>query len=258
MLAFERQNKIIEILETSHLIKVDEIAESFGVTPTTIRRDINELKKSGVVNKIHGGAILSENRGNLYLEETKFKNKKEHNLFIKNKIASEGSKLVKNGMTVYLDAGTTNLQLALMLKNSNLNLIIVTNDLNIASKIYEKKEFKIIFLGGEIECLTGASIGLGAIESAQNINFDLAFFGASVIDENLNILSPEEKRVKLKNVILKNSAENVLLVDSEKFGKKSIYKVFNLTDLSHVITDYEFSKKKIEILSEKNVKVIKV
>ena len=209
----------------------------------TIGRDFKKLEEKGLLIQTHGGAVLPS----FLMEERKYDRKKEEHREIKRKIAKRIFQKICSNMTIILDAGTTTYELASLLKNSSLkNICVITNDLYIALELYQKKEIKVLLLGGEVLSETGSTATLFSLQQIEGYNADIAFLGVSSISETFDLTVPTEVKAFLKRTMMKISKESILLVDSSKFQKKKLYKFASLKNFNYIVTDYIFSKEEIE------------
>jgi len=239
----ERLELILKDLSRYGKLNVKDLSEKFKVTPMTIRRDLSILEEKGLLLKSYGGALSKESLSHDKLYSTR----KKENLAIKKKIAAEALLFIKNGMTILLDAGTTNYELAKFLVESSIkDLVIITNDLKIASVLAEKQFFQIVMLGGIIENENILTCGSMAVSMLKDFEIDACFVGTQSISDKFEIRTPNIAKVELKRTYIEKSQQRFLLADSSKFEKSKLYKICDLKDFHYIITD-----KKIG-LSEKN------
>ncbi|WP_427194636.1 DeoR/GlpR family DNA-binding transcription regulator [Treponema denticola] len=239
----ERLELILKDLNRYGKLNVKDLSEKFKVTPMTIRRDLGILEEKGLLLKSYGGALSKETLSHDKLYSTR----KKENLPVKKKIAAEALLFIKNGMTILLDAGTTNYELAKFLVESSLkDLVIITNDLKIACVLAEKQFFQIVVLGGIIENENILTCGSMAVSMLKDFEIDACFVGTQSISDKFEIRTPNIAKVELKRTYIEKSQQRFLLADSTKFEKSKLYKICDLKDFHYIITD-----KKIGI-SEKN------
>ena len=239
MLSMERYQYIIHYLEENGNSTRKELAELLNVTTMTIGRDFKKLEEKGLLIQTHGGAVLP----GFLMEERKYDRKKEEHREIAKKIFQK----ICSNMTIILDAGTTTYELASLLKNSSLkNICVITNDLYIALELYQKKEIKVLLLGGEVLSETGSTATIFSLQQIEGYNADIAFLGVSSISETFDLTVPTEVKAFLKRTMMKISKESILLVDSSKFQKKKLYKFASLKNFDYIVTDYIFSNEEIE------------
>ena len=203
----ERLELILQEIKENGRINVKKLSEKFQVTPMTIRRNLSILEEKGLLFKSYGGATSSESLSHDKLYATRKKEK----LSEKKKIASSAISFIESGMTVLLDAGTTNYELAkLMVKSTIHNVIVVTNDLKIAIILSERKNFQIVMLGGILEnenILTCGVIANKILEELRSLKENVSISLTDSCPEKINIDSEkmEQNRVLATNTLLKFS-----------------------------------------------------
>lgn len=230
MLAMERQDKILQIIQEKGVVQVEELAKEFEVSEMTIRRDFAKLHLNNQIERCHGGAI---SKNEIHYHEKKICNKS-----VKQELAEICKCYISKGDTVYLDAGTTTYEIAKKIHNIE-QITVVTNDIEIAHVLMPTK-VQVIVCGGVLQKETGSVIGYYATQMIQDFQFDIAFFGASYIDEHFQVMTPTLEKVFLKREVLKRSNLSYLVVDADKFNKKSVQVINHLQDYTGVITNRVF------------------
>lgn len=249
----ERLDLILKELKEHGRLNVKDLATKFGVTPMTIRRNLEILEKKGLLLKSYGGAVLKESLSHDKLYSTR----KKENLTEKKGIALKAVSYIKSGMIILLDAGTTNFELAkLLLEKEISKLTIVTNDLKTASVLTRREDFQIIMLGGIVENENVLTCGSIASTMLRDLKIDICFVGTQAINENLEIRTPNIDKVELKQIYLKNSHQKILVTDNSKFGKSKLYKICDLKDFQYIITNKKMEEKEKKYAEEHNVKWI--
>ena len=248
MLSSERQLEIIRIIRESGVAEVENLAKKLDVSSMTIRRDLKKLHELGLIERCYGGAV---SKG-----EVTYETKQSANHEAKEKIALSASRYVEEGMSIFLDAGTTTYEIAKKIINIK-NLTIVTNDLEIAALLV-KSECNLMICGGTIQKSTKSIYGYPAIEMMKDISFDIGFFGAASINSKFQVMTPTIDKAFLKKCIAKQCKLSILVVDSSKFEKEGLHLIHRLSDYTAVITDKEFTREEEAILSKENIRVISV
>src|SRR5580698_10140066 len=169
-----RRNEIETRLKRGQPVNATALAEEFLISEDAVRRDLRALAAEGKCKRLYGGAMpLSPQGGPL-----------EHRVLNavheKRALSLAALSLLSEASTVFLDSGSTNLALAREIPLDR-PLTVVTNSISIASALLERKNLKVIVLGGEIERQTGAAIGLSAVRDAERLSFDLCFLGACAV-----------------------------------------------------------------------------
>ncbi len=231
MLAIERRNKILETLQESGIVKVELLARKFNVSEMTIRRDLEKCEKEGRVFRCHGGAVLKE-----WVEhEDRYTIKSVSALDKKKRIAAFCLKYINPGSAIFLDAGTTTMELAKLILNIE-NLTVLTNDLAIALFL-SSSNIRIIVLGGQVENYVGSIHGYVTERMLDDLCVDIAFVGGAAIDQKFDLFTSMEGKVYFKRKLMQCANRTYILLDSSKFFKQSLYRVNNLREYTKVITD---------------------
>jgi DeoR/GlpR family transcriptional regulator of sugar metabolism len=255
MFAVERRNAIMKYLKENGSITVEELADKLEVSNMTIRRDLKYLEDANLVARTFGGAILKDS----LIEEVPYYEKTEIRIEQKKKLAEYAVSLIKEGDAIILDAGTTNMEIAKIIKDMK-NLTVITTDLMIAAYLINSKDINIFCTGGEIHKSTGTCIGTNALDFLNKINVDIAFIGASSIDVEKGMTTPTFEKAKIKRQIIDSAETSILVSDSSKFGKKSFVKVSSLKELNMIITDDKIDKDILEEIKKHqiNIKVVEL
>lgn len=254
MLAQERIKRILELINEQGFVKVEELAQQFGVSEMTIRRDLEKCRKSGAIQRLHGGAALkTENE-----HEQHYDAKSSTNQRAKRNIADYCVSLVHEGSTVFLDTGTTTYQIAERLCRIK-DLTIVTNDILIAGLLFRRAAntgIRTIVIGGEMQPSTGSTLGNFAERMLADIRVDISFIGAASIDSEFYIMTPTIEKAFLKRLATEISSKSYLVADASKFTRRAMVRINNLADYTAVITDKVFSAEEERIIKEKRINII--
>ena len=211
-------------LYAQQIVTVQALAEKLQVAPMTIRRDLHVLEQQGLVKKSHGGAVLAESS----VQEAAYHNRQQVHRKEKQKIAAAALAEIDDAMCLYLDAGTTNYELAFLMARKKWNtLTVVTNDLVIAQT-----------LGGKIDASSGAVCGPLATQMAEQFHFDICFLGTQSITPDWHIMTANAEKIAVKKTCMNGSDEVILLADRSKFRKHKIYTIASILDIDAVISDY--------------------
>lgn len=236
MISNERQMKIIDIIKQKGNVAVEDLAKMLNVSKMTIRRDLEKLQENNLLKRTHGGAIANR----VLLHEVAYHNKREKNLEIKQRLAKEAIKYIQPNSTVFIDAGTTTYEVAMLMSNYS-DLTIITNDIQIASHLLSSNN-TVIFLGGVVLRDTGSTTDYYAFNMLNDFNIDLAIMAVSSIDNSFTMCTPEENRQQLKKKVLNIAEKAILVTDSSKFFQKALYKIGPIQLLDIIITDLELEE----------------
>ena len=197
----ERQLQIRQILEEKEKIKVAELAKLLSVTPETLRKDLDELQERKILVREHGYAKIQSSSVETFVELKAQKNKE-----MKKIVALEAFSRIENGMTVYLDSGSTILTAISALRNKS-DITIVTNSILVA---YEcaNMNLNIIMAGGLLFNIGKRTYGHFATEIIDHLNIDLAIMGTDAFTEK-------------KRHVMNQSAKKIMISDASKVNNKA-------------------------------------
>ncbi|WP_439294720.1 DeoR family transcriptional regulator [Lonepinella sp. BR2882] len=231
MIPAERQKKLLNLISQQDIVSINSLVDVLGVSHMTVRRDIQKLEDEGKVISVSGGVQTLER---LAIEPT-HNDKSLLSNKEKNAIGEKAATLIPTGATVYLDAGTTTLEIAKRLAERE-DLLIVTNDFVIANFLMEYGKGEIFHTGGRVNKANRSSVGELAAQFLQHISLDIAFISTS--SWNMNGLStPDENKIPVKKAIINSSQQRILVSDSSKCGKVATFFICPLTVFDSIICD---------------------
>ena len=198
MLIEERKKIILEKLKINSMVTLAELIDEIGASESTIRRDLQMLDKEGKLKKVHGGAVAIGD--DYFKNDYKVILRQEINKGEKNEIAKFASKIVEDGDTIYIDAGTTTEHMIDYLKNKQIT--VVTNGITHAKKLVDMN-IKTFILGGEIKGVTEAIVGVRAVKDLESYNFTKGFFGANGISLENGCTTPDANEAMVKTEAIK-------------------------------------------------------
>ncbi|OBX09807.1 transcriptional regulator [Gallibacterium salpingitidis] len=250
----ERQLAILNYLQIHGKTPVDQLAEYFSTTGTTIRKDLTVLEADKKVLRTYGSVVLVEGEkeqdGDLPIT-----NKTNINLLQKKKIAKAAVKLLKDGDSLIIDSGSTVLQMIPYLAELN-NLTIMTNSLHIINSLVAlEKEHELLMCGGTFRSRSASFHGILAESTFEKFSFDKLFIGTDGFDLELGLTTFNEVH-GVSKAMTNAAREIIVLADSSKFGRRSPNIVCPLEKIDVVITDKLLDKKIHQALLDKGIKVI--
>ncbi|WP_158819508.1 DeoR/GlpR family DNA-binding transcription regulator [Granulicella sp. S156] len=244
-----RKNEIESRLQRGLSVNATALAKEFLVSEDAVRRDLRALAAEGKCKRVYGGGLPMSPDG-IPFEQRLLNDSKE-----KRALALAALTLVSEASTVFLDSGSTNLALAREMPPYS-SLTIATNSIAIASALLDRKNFKVIVLGGEIDRETGASIGLSAIREAERLNFDLCFLGACAVSESLGIGAFYMADAEFKRTLIARSDRTAALVTMDKVETRAPFRVAALAVLDHVVLESGTSEEIVSTFSNAGPEVI--
>lgn len=249
MLKKERQNYILEKLREFNRVKSNELAIELNVSEDTIRRDLNQLAYHGMILKVHGGALSTHQKLYSYNESTVF------NRESKIVIAEKAISLLKDGQTIIISGGTTNLELARLLPHE-LKITVYTYSLTIAMQLTEHPNAEVIIIGGKLHKDALVTVGVNVVKVLSKIKADICFLGTSGLDIEEGITEVGYEVSFIKRVMIASSDMVVTLVASDKLNTTQRYPVCDLNEIHKIITElspddpslHPFLRKGIDVL----------
>ncbi|WP_086349032.1 DeoR/GlpR family DNA-binding transcription regulator [Candidatus Enterococcus clewellii] len=230
MLTEERHQRIIDLLNQESIVKSQELSDILGASESTIRRDLQELEKAGMLDRVHGGAKLKSDLGS----EQSMIEKSIKNIQEKQLLGKAAAKIVCDGDVIYLDAGTTTLEMIPHLAGKAVTA--VTNSVHHAAKLIDLN-INTIILGGKLKLSTKAIIGTTSMEQLRQFRFNKVFMGMNGIHAEFGLTTPDPEEAALKRLAIQHAEQAFILADHSKLGKVSFTKVTDVEQASLII-DY--------------------
>lgn len=224
----ERQQEMKQALHYEGELKITDLSSRFSVTEMTIRRDLEKLEKSGYAHRTFGGAIPAnrdlafQERATVYLEE-------------KRKIGRIAAELIRDGNAVFIDGGTTTMEVARALKEGR-EITVVTNAVNIASELAGKR-ISTIMIGGSLQEETLSVVGPIAEKNLADMAFDQIFLGATGMTVDHGFSNSNVFEADIKRLSIERADEVNIVLDHSKFGKKVLSSFASLDHVHRVITN---------------------
>jgi DeoR family fructose operon transcriptional repressor len=225
----ERIDSLVRLLREQTSASIPEMAELFGVSEMTIRRDLTKLAQSGQAIRIPGGARIARSFG---LEKT-FVERLQRMSEAKDRIGRAAASLVGDGESVGLDSGTTTLCIARHLRRRQ-RIVVVTFSLAVVEELAGSESVRVELTGGTYRSSSHDLIGHAVSQSLRSLSADRVFFGASAVSfrKGVMVYDPEFRRE-----LLVSARERILVADSSKIGREALYHVCPLESCDLVITD---------------------
>ena len=247
-----RQAKIRHLVQAKGFVTIDYLASEFGVTPQTIRRDINTLSKSGLLHRYHGGAGMTSSTENVAYQERKVLCYAE-----KQKIAQAVVRQIPDHASLFINLGTTTEAVAMALGNHS-RLRIITNNLNVASILSANKNFEVIVAGGLVRHRDCGIIGEATIDFIQQFKVDYGIIGIGGIDEDGTLLDFDYREVRAARAIIDNSRNVFLAADHTKFGRNAMVKLGDINEIDALFTDQQLPHGLAEMMNTVDAKLFVV
>jgi len=245
-----RQSEILNIARSLGRVSVEDLSRRFNVSTQTIRKDLNELCERRSLTRVHGGAIVASGVENLAYAARRFVAAAE-----KRTIGAAAAALIPNGCSLFINIGTTTEEVARAL-TAHEDLLVITNNLNVAMQLYPHPRFEVIVAGGSVRRADGAVVGQASNNLIQQFKVDYAIIGASAIDEEGALLDFDYREVQAAQAIIANARRVILVADSTKFRRTAPVRIAHLSQIHTFVTDREIPAGLRAIARNANVVVI--
>lgn len=226
-----RLPEILEIARRDGKVTVDGLADHFNVTLQTIRRDLTELAEAGRLERVHGGAILPSGTVNIGYEERRSLNPQA-----KTAIARACAARVPEDISLFLNIGTSTEAVAQELLHHR-NLLVVTNNMNVANILVSNRDCEIVVTGGNLRRADGGLVGNLAAQTIRQFKFDLAIVGCSALDADGDMLDFDIQEVGVSQAILRQSRQTFLVTDHSKLARTAPARIASLSEIDTLFTD---------------------
>ncbi|QLH73351.1 DeoR/GlpR family DNA-binding transcription regulator [Rhodopseudomonas palustris] len=226
-----RQSEILNLARASGRVMVEDLVRRFEVSAQTIRKDLNDLCDQRSLTRIHGGAIIASGVANLAYEARRFVAAEE-----KKAIGAAAAAQIPNGCSLFINIGTTTEEVASAL-SAHQDLLVITNNLNVAMLLYRHPRIEVIVAGGTVRRADGAVIGSTATSLIGQFKVDYAIIGASAIDEEGALLDFDYREVQASQAIIANARSVMLVADSTKLERNAPVRIAHLSQIQTFVTD---------------------
>lgn len=226
-----RHPEILGLARRDGKVTVEHLATHFGVTLQTIRRDLSDLADAGRLERVHGGAVLPSGTINIG-----YKDRRGLNAEGKGAIARACAAQIPEDSSIFLNIGTSTEAVAAELVHHR-NLLVVTNNMNVANILAQNRECDVIVTGGTLRKSDGGLIGDITKASILQFKFDIGIIGCSAIDADGDILDFDVQEVGVSQAILMRSRRRVLVADHSKFKRTAPARIASLSEIDTFFTD---------------------
>lgn len=247
----QRHDAIIERVKQQGYVSTEELVEQFAVSPQTIRRDLNDLANQNMILRHHGGAALALPSSSV---NTPWHDRKATQTAEKARIAQCVASHIPDGATLFIDIGTTPEAVAHALLDHH-NLRIVTNNMNVATTLMVKEDFRIILAGGELRSRDGGIIGEATLDFISQFRLDFGILGISGIDSDGSLLEFDYHEVRTKRAIIENSRNVMLVVDHSKFGRNAMVNLGSISLVDAIYTDALPPADIVQVIKDNNIQL---
>lgn len=242
-----RQSDIVNLARSQGRVGVEDLAKRFGVTEQTIRKDLNELARRGILQRFHGGAAVSSGVTNFGYEARRQLAHEE-----KRRIGSRAASLIPDNASLVLNIGTTTEQVAVALHGKQ-QLMVITNNINVVNILQGNEDIEVIVAGGVLRHNDGGIVGEAAVDFIRQFRVDYAVIGTSAIDNDGTLLDYDYREVKVAQAIIENARRTILVADCMKLQRSAPVRIGHLSQVDYFVTDAPLSARLISICREHEV-----
>ena len=244
----ERRRRILEMLAEGNRAEVSDLSEKLGVSQVTIRKDLDELEKQGIIIREKGFATLRSrddiNGRIAYHYEKKLK------------IAQTAAALVKDGDIIMIESGSCCALLAEALAKTRKDLTVITNSAYIADRIRKIADFDVILLGGHYQKDSQTMVGPMVRKCAGDYYADRFFIGVDGYTDRTGFTNSDSLRAQAVRDMAASAEEVVILTESEKFGTRGLYPLNLIDSQITLISDSDIPESCRIRLEEENVRLV--
>mgnify|MGYP001199396063 CR=1 FL=1 len=244
-----RHPEILKIARSAGKVTVEELSQHFGVAVQTIRRDLSDLAASGLLERVHGGAIYPSGTVNIGYNERRILNTDA-----KRAIAKACASDIPDNVSIFLNIGTSTEAVAEELIYHK-NLMVVTNNMNVANILTRNTDCEILVTGGQLRRADGGLVGNLAADTIRKFKFDIAVIGCSALDNQGDILDYDIQEVAVSQTILSQSRKTFLVSDHTKFIRSAPVRIGSLKDINTIFIDQPLPSKLTSACTSWNTKI---
>ncbi len=249
----ERQEAIAGLVARQGRVSVSEIAGSFGVTTETVRRDLAQLERAGLLRRVHGGAVPT---AALVSAEPALADRDSASAPQKERIARAALELLPaTGGSLLLDAGTTTGRLAALLPTDR-RLLVVTHAVPLAARLAGVTGIDLHVVGGTVRGATQAAVGAEALRTLADLRVDVAYVGTNALLPSWGLSTPNAEEAAVKRALVAAGRQVVVLADSSKIGAEQLHRFAPLEDVDVLVTDDGVPGPVVRTLEDAGVDVV--
>jgi len=255
LLADERRREIVKLLNSDGRVSVEDLVRRFAVSAVTLRADLGQLAKKGVLVRSYGGAMLPQEPHQEYplnIKRTIYHAEKT-------RIGRAAAKLIHPHQTVILDSGTTSAEVARAIKASGVAALnVITHALNIAGEFLDASNISVIMIGGIMRHVSGSFVGPQAERLITELHADHFFLGVDGLDPEIGLSTPDLLEAQLNTLMMRISNEITVVADASKLGRRSLSLIGGVESVRRIITDDRATPEMLDAIRRKGVEVLVV
>ena len=246
-----RRRELTRLLARDGQVSTEEMARRLGVSAMTVRRDLRSLQDAGLAVRSYGGALAAQR----ITFEFAFDERRRRHLAQKRRIGREAAARVQDGQTLFLDTGTTTLEIARALPRSGRRCTVVTSSLVVASELWGCPQVELMLLGGRVRRGSPDLAGPGTELMLEKLSADLAFLGSDAVDPARGCFAADAETARVAERMAAAARRVVVVADSSKLGAAAPVRCLCIEDVDELITDRAADAKVVAALRRLGVHV---
>ncbi|MDE1180396.1 DeoR/GlpR family DNA-binding transcription regulator [Paraburkholderia sp.] len=250
MLTTQRKRTILDWLTRDGEVQATALADAFGVSEDTIRRDLRELAAEGLLQRVHGGALPASQAVAPFAERRVLETAG------KRAIGKAAAAMIAPGQIVMIDGGTTSAELVRHIPHS-LSATVVTHSPSVAVALVDHPSIDVIVIGGKLYKHSIVTVGAAAIEALSHINADLYFMGVTGVHATAGLSTGDLEEAYVKRALAARSAETVVLATNEKLNAASAYAIGDVTLAQTVIVERSADAALTDGIAKRGVEIVR-
>jgi DeoR family glycerol-3-phosphate regulon repressor len=247
-----RQSGVLALVQERGSLSVEALAEQFGVTLQTVRRDVKLLSEAGLLARFHGGVRLPSST----TENIEYRQRQQLNDEAKRRIARAVAQAVPDGCSLMLNIGTTTEAIARELLLQRKGLRVITNNLNVAAILSDSADCELIVAGGVVRSRDRGIVGEATVDFIRQFKVDIGLIGISAIEPDGTLRDFDYREVKVARAILEHSREVWLAADHSKFNRPAMVELARIEQLDMLFTDREPPPPFVKLLADAGVSCV--
>lgn len=242
VLTSERKALIQQRLRQEGRLVAKAFSLELGISEDTIRRDLRELASEGLLQRVHGGALPASPA------VADFTVRARAGSSVKSTLGRAGARLIQPGQIVFIDGGTTNIELVRQLPH-DLRATVVTHSPNIAVELAGYPLIEVELIGGRLFRHSIVTVGTAAAGAIAHIRPDVCFLGVTGIHPETGATTGDAEEAAIKRLIAHQSAETIVLATREKLGAASPYQIISIAEVDTLVTEPDLPQELLEPFS---------
>lgn len=253
VLAEQRQRQLLTYIAERRSAAVSELSSHFGVSMSTVRRDLQDMEGRELVRRVHGGALLP--REHPAVQEVEIVQRAVARAEVKLRIGVAAAALVRDGSTIIVTGGTTTEAMIASLAGKS-GLTVITNALNIANRLAAHPSIDVVVLGGWLRHAEQSLLGHLTTQGLQDLRADQIFYGIYGVDPLLGLTGTYIREVQTDRTLIATARELVVLADASKFDQAGPARVVPIGAVSTMVTDQDAPAEVVRTLRERGITVV--